>query len=83
MINAANFVARHAAPAAATGTLLALSLSPVVAEAKVEAAKPTDIQAVKKSIAALIEDDMERRGDGTSLTGTFVRGLCHTFPSTS
>lgn len=77
MINAANFVARHAAPAAATGTLLALSLSPAVAEAKVETAKPTDIQAVKKSIAALIEDDMERRGDGTSLTGTFVRLAWH------
>ena len=29
--------------------------------------------AVKKSIADLIEDDAERRGDGTSLTGTFVR----------
>ncbi|KAL7493379.1 hypothetical protein ACHAWT_002529 [Skeletonema menzelii] len=73
---AANLAARHA-PALATGTLLALSLSPAAAEAKVEAAKPTDVQAVKKSIAALIEDDMERRGDGTSLTGTFVRLAWH------
>jgi len=79
MMNAAaHFAIRHAAPAAATGTLLALSLSPSTAEAKVEAAnKTTDVQAVKKTIAALIEDDMERRGDGTSLTGTFVRLAWH------
>mmetsp|Transcript_5548 Transcript_5548/g.8292 ORF Transcript_5548/g.8292 Transcript_5548/m.8292 type:complete len:324 (+) Transcript_5548:31-1002(+) len=77
MMNAAaHFAARHAAPAAAAGTLLALSLSPAAAEAKVEVAK-TDVQAVKKSIADLIEDDMERRGDGTSLTGTFVRLAWH------
>ena len=77
MMNAAaHFAVRHAAPAAATGTLLALSLSPAAAEAKVEVAK-TDVQAVKKSIADLIEDDMERRGDGTSLTGTFVRLAWH------
>lgn len=147
---AAHFVIRHAAPAAATGTLLALSLSPAAAEAKVDAGK-TDLQAVKKSIADLIgeeihavlilclsafislwfgmfitwkvgcrwlhirfrmkhgpeekswmknikfsffhrilinyvfsvwnhfspEDDMDRRGDGTSLTGTFVRLAWH------
>ena len=77
MMNAAaHFAVRHTAPAAATGTLLALSLSPAAAEAKVEVAK-TDVQAVKKSIADLIEDDMERRGDGTSLTGTFVRLAWH------
>ncbi len=62
---------RYAAPAAATGTLLVLSLSPDVVHAKAEA--KTDVSAVKKSIADLIEDDAERRGDGTSLTGTFVR----------
>lgn len=33
--------------------------------------------AVRKSIAELIEDDAERRGDGTSLTGTFVRVRFH------
>ena len=75
MLNAAAQF-RHAAPALATGTLLALSIAPCTAEAKIEVAK-TDIQAVKKSIAALIEDDMERRGDGTSLTGTFVRLAWH------
>ena len=68
---------RYAAPAAATGALLALSLSPAVVEAKAES--KVDVSAIKKSIADLIEDDAERRGDGTSLTGTFVRvsfGVC-------
>ena len=64
---------RYAAPAAATGTLLVLSLSPDAVEAKAEAAKTADVAAVKKYIADIIEDDAERRGDGTSLTGTFVR----------
>mmetsp|Transcript_34985 Transcript_34985/g.73804 ORF Transcript_34985/g.73804 Transcript_34985/m.73804 type:complete len:327 (+) Transcript_34985:74-1054(+) len=60
--------------AAATGALLVLSLSPSVAEAKSES---LDVNAVKSSIADLIEDDAERRGDGTSLTGTFVRLAWH------
>ena len=78
MMNAAtHFASRYAAPAAATGTLLALSLSPSIAEAKAEAAKTADVASVKKSIAELIEDDMEKRGDGTSLTGTFVRLAWH------
>ena len=64
---------RYAAPAAATGTLLIISLSPDAVEAKAEAAKTADVNMVKKSIADIIEDDAERRGDGTSLTGTFVR----------
>lgn len=72
---AARIGSRYAAPAAATGTLLALSLSPAVAEAKAE--PKLDVGAVKKSIADLIEDDAERRGDGTSLTGTFVRLAWH------
>ena len=72
MISAATRLgSRYAAPAAATGTLLALSLSPAVVEAKAES--KVDVSAIKKSIADLIEDDAERRGDGTSLTGTFVR----------
>ena len=78
MISAATRLgSRYAAPAAATGTLLALSLLPAVVEAKAES--KVDVSAIKKSIADLIEDDAERRGDGTSLTGTFVRvsvGVC-------
>lgn len=76
MMNAAaRLGSRYAAPAAATGTLLTLSLWPAVVEAKSE--PKTDVNAVKKSIADLIEDDAERRGDGTSLTGTFVRLAWH------
>lgn len=73
--SAARLGSRYAAPAAATGTLLALSLSPAVAEAKAE--PKLDVAAVKKSIADVIDDDAERRGDGTSLTGTFVRLAWH------
>lgn|ERR1719203_195983 len=74
---AARLGSRYAAPAAATGTLLAISLTPAVAEAKAEPKAKADLAAVKKSIADLIEDDAERRGDGTSLTGTFVRLAWH------
>lgn len=70
-MNAALRISRYAAPTA----VLAFSLSPIVVEAK-ESTKP-DVSAVKKSIADLIEDDAERRGDGTSLTGTFVRLAWH------
>lgn len=72
---AARLGSRHAAPAAAAGTLLALSLSPATVDAKAE--PKVDMSAVKSSIADLIEDDAERRGDGTSLTGTFVRLAWH------
>jgi len=75
MMNAAaRLGGRYAAPAAATGAILALSISPEIAHAKEAKA---DVNAVKKSIAELIEDDAERRGDGTSLTGTFVRLAWH------
>jgi hypothetical protein len=73
---AAKFGSRYAAPAAATGTLIALSLSPTVVEAKAESnasAVVADIAQIKQAIADIIDDDAERRGDGTSLTGTFVR----------
>ena len=79
---ATRFGTRYAAPAAASGALLALSSyssdgahAQQVKIVKAEAATSTvvDINAVKKSISELIDDDAERRGDGTSLTGTFVR----------
>jgi hypothetical protein len=73
---AAKFGSRYAAPAAATGTILALSLSPTVVEAKAEPNAKTvvsDVAPIRRAIADIIEDDAERRGDGTSLTGTFVR----------
>ena len=72
---------RHA-PQAATLSILtcALTLSnnsnASIALAEAKSAQP-DVTAVKKSIAALIENDADRRGDGTSLTGTFVRLAWH------
>lgn len=74
---AARFGSRHAAPAAAAGALLALSLSPAAAEAKSAPKKADPVDAIKESIADLIESDAERRDDGTSLTGTFVRLAWH------
>lgn len=68
MMNAARLGTKYATPAAVT----LLALSPSIVEAK-EASKTTDVTAVKKSIAEVIEEDAEKRGDGTSLTGTFVR----------
>ncbi len=72
---AARFGSRYAAPAAATGAILALSLSPTVVEAKAEpkAKAVGDVAPIRRAIAEIIEEDAERRGDGTSLTGTFVR----------
>ncbi|KAL3775894.1 hypothetical protein ACHAWO_012912 [Cyclotella atomus] len=71
--------ARTTLPAAAAATLSLTTLtllSPPPAYAQSSPNK-TDIASVKKSIASLIEDDAERRGDGTSLTGTFVRLAWH------
>lgn len=64
-----------AAPAATAAALTLFSLSPSEVHAK--SAPPADMAAVKKSIADLIEEDMEKRGDGTSLIGTFVRLAWH------
>ena len=77
---ATRFGTRYAAPAAASGAGALLALSSYYSDGaqvkvKAEAAASTvvDINAVRKSISELIDDDAERRGDGTSLTGTFVR----------
>ena len=40
-------------------------------------ASPANLPAVKASIADLISSDAEARGDGTALTGTFVRLAWH------
>lgn len=58
----------------ATSLAIAALLSSDVTSAE---SKKIDVASVKKSIADLIEDDAERRGDGTSLTGTFVRLAWH------
>lgn len=76
MLNAAKTRASAmAAPAATAAALTLFSLSPSEVHAK--SAPPADMAAVKKSIADLIEEDMEKRGDGTSLIGTFVRLAWH------
>ena len=63
-------------PASAVGAIALYSLyNNKVAYAKESTRVDTNV--VKKVIADLIEKDMEKRGDGTSLTGTFVRLAWH------
>eukprot|EP00956_Cyclotella_meneghiniana_P035576 scaffold116166_cov30-Cyclotella_meneghiniana.AAC.1 len=74
---------RHAPQAATLSILTTYALTTLpsntsIAQAEAGAKqKGVDISAVKKSIASLIENDADRRGDGTSLTGTFVRLAWH------
>jgi len=76
MLNAFKYRASSmAAPAATAAILTMYSLSPLEAHAK--SAPSTNPDVVRKSIAELIETDMEKRGDGTSLIGTFVRLAWH------
>lgn len=65
-----------AAPAFAVGTVTLFSISPI-SEAHASAQPAVDLKKVKEDIAELIETDAEKRGDGTSLTGTFVRLAWH------
>ena len=64
-----------AAPALAASALTLYAIAP----SKVGASSPlpANVESVKKSIASLIDSDMEKRGDGTSLIGTFVRLAWH------
>lgn len=64
-----------AAPVAATSSVTLLLYSGQVAEAK--SPSGVNVTDVKKSIAELIESDMEKRNDGTSLIGSFVRLAWH------
>eukprot|EP00591_Stephanopyxis_turris_P012829 CAMPEP_0195516788 /NCGR_PEP_ID=MMETSP0794_2-20130614/8671_1 /TAXON_ID=515487 /ORGANISM="Stephanopyxis turris, Strain CCMP 815" /LENGTH=313 /DNA_ID=CAMNT_0040645471 /DNA_START=126 /DNA_END=1067 /DNA_ORIENTATION=+ len=65
-----------AGPAAvATTSLLLFSSTELHAKAATES--KVDLKKVKESIADLIEADAEKRGDGTSLIGTFVRLAWH------
>ena len=70
---------KKVAPPAATATLVLLGsnnyLTPI-ATAKADD-PPFKLENVRKEIADLIEQDAEKRGDGTSLTGTFVRLAWH------
>jgi len=78
MMNAAarRCASKMAAPAFAAGTVTLFVMSPI-SEVHASSPPPLDIKKVKQDIAELIESDAEKRGDGTSLTGTFVRLAWH------
>lgn len=42
-----------------------------------EAKEATDLSKLREAIASVMESDLERRGDGTSLYGTFIRLAWH------
>lgn len=69
-----NAAAKIAMPAAATAVAAYYTTSP--SSVFLDAVGP-DMKAVREDIVNLIEADAEKRGDGTSLTGTFVRLAWH------
>ena len=42
-----------------------------------DASSNVDLNKVRESIVQLVEDDAEKRGDGTSLAGTYIRLAWH------
>ena len=68
-----NVSQRLSVPIAATTALGLYSLQPTPAFAK----SADDLPKVKEAILEVIENDMEKRGDGTSLYGTFIRLAWH------
>ena len=66
-----------ATPAAAATFVLLSSNFPSEVYAKSSSLNDAELKAVRSSIADLIDKDMEARGDGTSLIGTFVRLAWH------
>jgi len=74
MFNAARFTAtRMMAPAALSAGALAIYASPDKAYAK----EAVDLKKVREAITDVIESDLEKRGDGTSLYGTLIRLAWH------
>lgn len=65
---------RLSVPIAATTALTLYSVQPQPAFAK---AATADLPKVREAILEVIENDMEKRGDGTSLYGTFIRLAWH------
>jgi len=57
----------------AVATVTLYSTAPTVSFAK----EAVDLAKVRESIVTTIEDDQEKRGDGTSLLGTFIRLAWH------
>ena len=62
------------APAALTAGTLVLFAAPTEVHAK---EKAVDVVKVRDSIKDLMDTDMDKRGDGTSLYGTFIRLAWH------
>lgn len=70
---------RFAAPAAITATVTTMTImttnqSPIITMNESAAA---DLKKVREAIVSIIEDDMEKRDNGTSLYGTFIRLAWH------
>ena len=68
------YAQRLSVPIAATTALTLYSVQPRPAFAKADTG---DLPKVKEAILEVIENDMEKRGDGTSLYGTFIRLAWH------
>lgn len=69
--SAARVLSTSAAPAlVAGGASLAFYASPLISDVHASKAE-VDLKAVRQDIADLIEKDMEKRGDGTSLIVSF------------
>lgn len=67
---------RMMAPAAMTTGAVLLYTSPTEVYAK-EASSPADVAKVRDSIKEVMDTDMDKRGDGTSLYGTMIRLAWH------
>lgn len=78
-MNVARLTATRLAPAATVVSLsLYASIQDVHAkEAAAAAAALVDLHKVRESISQVVETDAEKRGDGTSLAGTFIRLAWH------
>jgi len=72
LVNYARIGTRLAAPAAFTASVALYSLQD--AHAKEAAA---DMNKVREAIMKVIDEDAEKRGDGTSLAGTYIRLAWH------
>ncbi|KAG7363815.1 hem peroxidase [Nitzschia inconspicua] len=73
VVNTARFANRLAPPAAMAGFALYASIQ----DAHAKEASKTDLNQVRQAIMDVVETDAEKRGDGTSLAGTFIRLAWH------
>ena len=57
--------------------LAAVALYASVQDTYAKEATPVDLSKVRQEIVQLVEEDAEKRNDGTSLAGTFIRLAWH------